>query len=328
MIISGPVNLISNIATVGSQVYGGPVTLAYGNQTADGAMRITSQDSDITFEGSLNSDNADRSLVLNALAGKVSLMRNTGYLSPSRFSKGADIYNFTINAKDILLEGDIYTLSAQVFNGAVVISDNGSNGLIRTFTSQDPSITFLGTIDDSSAVTHTLNLKAVSFDANQTPEITFRGAIGSIVPLGALSATVETRLDADPSPNVPGTPNGGITVGGPITTVGGQTFTGGGITFDPAPGAGPIILISKTGTIGFIGPHGSGGDLDGHIGPNDTPGKQTPVAVIPSNLPPLFPSEEQFLIAGIYSEGEVLVSEPYKPIPCSDSPAAAPVDCR
>ena len=328
LIIRGPVNLISNIATVGSQVYGGPVTLAYGYQTDDGAMSITSQDSDITFEGSLNSDNADRSLVLNALAGKVSLMGNTGYLSPSRFSKGADIYNFTINAKDILLEGDIYTLSAQVFNGAVVISDNGSNGLIRTFTSQDPSITFLGTIDDSTALTHTLNLKAVSFDANQIPQITFRGAIGSIVPLGGLIVTTEMRLDADPSPSVHGTPNGEITIGGNVTTIGDQTYTGGGVRFDPAPGAGSILLTSKTGTIGFIGPNGPGGDLDGHIGHNDTPGKQTPVAVIPSNLPPLFPSEEQFLIAEKYADGEVLVGEPYISVPCSTDTPIDSDECR
>ena len=328
LIISGPVNLISNIATTGSQVYGGPVTLAYGNQTADGAMRITSQDSDVTFESSLNSDNADRSLVLNALAGKVSLMGTTGYLSPSRFSKGADIYNLTINAKDILLEGDIYTLSAQVFNGAVVISDNGSNGIIRTFISQDPSITFLGTIDDSTAVTHTLNLKAVSFDANQIPQITFRGAIGSIVPLGGLIVTTEMRLDADPSPTVHGTPNGEITIGGNVTTIGDQTYTGGGVRFDPAPGAGPIILTSKTGTIGFIGPNGPGGDLDGHISPSGSFGGGTTVNGIPSYIPPLMPNEEQFLIAGKYADGEVLVSEPYKPVPCSASTPIDSDECR
>jgi hypothetical protein len=324
--INGPVNLLTDIITTGDQTYGGAVSLSSGS--ANTPMSMTSENGNMSFLSALNSDNANRSLTLNALLGKVTLAGTTGYLSPSRFNKSADIYNLTINAKDILLEGDIYTLSAQVFNGAVVISDNGSNGIIRTFISQDPSITFLGTIDDSTAVTHTLNLKAVSFDANQIPQITFRGAIGSIVPLGSLSASVEMRLDADPSPNVPGTPNGGITIGGPITTVGGQTFTGGGVIFDPAPGAGPIILTSKTGTIGFIGPNGPGGDLDGHISPSGSFGGGTTVNGIPSYIPPLMPNEEQFLIAGKYADGEVLVSEPYKPVPCSASTPIDSDECR
>ena len=324
--INGPVNLLTDIITTGDQTYGGAVSLSSGS--ANTPMSMTSENGNMSFLSALNSDNANRSLTLNALLGKVTLAGTTGYLSPSRFNKSADIYNLTINAKDILLEGDIYTLSAQVFNGAVVISDNGSNGIIRTFISQDPSITFLGTIDDSTAVTHTLNLKAVSFDANQIPQITFRGAIGSIVPLGGLIVTTEMRLDADPSPTVHGTPNGEITIGGNVTTIGDQTYTGGGVRFDPAPGAGPIILTSKTGTIGFIGPNGPGGDLDGHISPSGSFGGGTTVNGIPSYIPPLMPNEEQFLIAGKYADGEVLVSEPYKPVPCSASTPIDSDECR
>ena len=305
--INGPVTLISDVRTLNNQQYGGAVTFSSGS--ANAPMVMSSQNGSITFLSTVNSDAANRSLTLNALAGKVTLTDNAGYLSPSRLSKGPSITDLLINAKDILLKADVYTLSTQTYNGAVVISDNGSNGLTRLFLSQDPSITFLGTVDDSLNVTHTLDLRAVSFSADQTPAITFRGAIGSIVPLGGLVVTMETRLD----PTLPPTPSGTITIGGGITTIGPQTFSGGEIFFDPAPGAGPIILSSKNGVIELFGPNGLRNDLGAYLRPGNLGGfPQTLIGY----TPPLDPDNELFR-SNRYGEGsKVSVGEPSKIVPC------------
>ncbi|MBU3629159.1 S-layer family protein, partial [Polynucleobacter sp. AP-Reno-20A-A9] len=317
--INGPVTLITDIKTLGDQQYGGAVTFSSGSVLSP--MLMSSQNGNISFLSTVNSDAANRSLTLNALAGKVTLTDNAGYLSSSRLSKGPSITDLLINAKDVLLKADVYTLSTQTYNGAVVISDNGSNGLTRSFLSQDPSITFLGTIDDSLNVTHTLDLKAVSFSADQVPAITFRGAIGSIVPLGGLVVTMETHLD----PALPPTPAGTITIGGGITTIGPITFTGGGIFFDPPPGAGPIILSSKNGPIEFFDPNGLSNALSGYT--HITGG--APQAISPQNnlrpvvqnivtgyLPPLDPDSELFR-SNRYGEGsKVSVGEPSTIVPC------------
>jgi hypothetical protein len=284
-------------------------------------MSINSESGDISFLSTLNSDAANRSLTLNALQGKVTFTDTLGYLSPSRSSKGPSVYDLTVNAKDILLKGDIYTLSNQVFNGAVVISDNGSNGLTRIFLSQDPSITFEGTVDDSSAITHTLDLRAVSFDAAQLPRISFRGAVGSIVPLGGLTVTTEMRLD--PNPAVPGTPAGTIDVGDNITTIGGTTFTGGGIDFTPRrPGAPPPVITSKDGVIEFFGPSGSGGanPLEGHTsnGNGITSGSGfTNTGTTAAPFTPFIVYEEAlFSLPKTSYNAKVTISEPDKPTPC------------
>ncbi|QWD80805.1 S-layer family protein [Polynucleobacter sp. MWH-S4W17] len=323
--VNGPVTLISDIKTVDSQQYGGAVTLSSG--TANVPMVISSQDGNIAFLSTVNSDSENRSLTINALSGKVTLTDTVGYLSPSRLAKGPSIYDLAINAKDILLKGDVYTLNTQTYNGAVVISDNGSNGLTRTFLSEDPSITFLGTIDDSLNITHTLSVKAVSFDANQVPLITFRGAIGSIVPLGGLVVVTEMHLDPDPAK--PGTPAGDITIGAGISTIGPQTYSGNGIILDPAPGAGPIYLTTKDGAILLYGVNGLRDDLAAYVRAGDG---STPVAVqntvpkvavaqpssrvLGSYIPPLDPEDEWFNPARYGLDSNVSVGEPSTIVPC------------
>lgn len=301
----------------------GGVTFASGSAVSP--MQMTSENSDITFLGTLNSDSSNRSLTLNALQGKVSFSDTLGYLAPSGAPKGASIYDLTVNAKDILLMADIYTHSTQTYNGAVVISDNGSNGLIRTFLSQDPSIVFLGTVDDSSAVTHTLDVRAVSFDINQTPTIAFMGPIGSIVPLGALMVTTETRLEpVNPSDPPIILPSGELTIGGNINTVGAQSFSTGGVTLQPAPGA-TITLTSAQSTVQFAGISESArNSLNTQISivnnavpsinpapqPTSSPGLNFSV------IPPLEPDAEMFYPARRYFEGRVFVSAPDQAAPC------------
>ena len=320
--INGPVTLISNINTVDNQLYGGAVTLSSGSAIAP--IVISSQSGNITFLSTVNSDAANRSLTINALAGKVTLTDTAGYLSQSRLVKGPSIFDLYINSKDILLKGDIYTLSSQVYKGAVVISDNGTNGLTRAFLSQDPSITFLGTIDDSLNVTHTLNVKAVSFSEDQIPEITFKGAIGSIVPLGGLIVTTEMRLD----PAKPAKPAGGITIGGDITTIGPQTYTGGSIFLDPV-----IILTSREGTIDYFDQNGSNSALVGQsrigsgVGTADQKQVPTLEAIVASRLPVsnsgytpyIYPKDDLVYPNGYGPYSKVNVSEPSEIAACDDN---------
>ena len=249
--VNGPVTLISDIRTTNSQRYGGAVTFASGS--ANSPMQITSENADISFLSTLNSDAANRSLNLNALVGKVSFSDTLGYLAPGGGPKGPSINNLRVNAKDILLMGDIYTLNTQTYDGAVVISNNGTNGLLRTFISQDPSIAFLGTVDDSSAVTHTLDVRAISYDPLLIPEIRFMGAVGSIVPLGGLLVTTEMRIiPADPMAPITIVPAGSLTIADNINTVGEQRFSSAAVTLDPAPGR-TISLSSARSTVQFAG---------------------------------------------------------------------------
>jgi len=111
--VAGPVTLVSGIQTLGDQIYGGPVTIGYGGQSSDGAMRITSQDANITFNGALNSDGADRSLTISAGAGTVTFNDTVGYISPDRNHKSADIYGLLVNAAHInLLQTSIRSINS------------------------------------------------------------------------------------------------------------------------------------------------------------------------------------------------------------------------
>jgi hypothetical protein len=329
--ISGPVRLASNIQTVGNQYYSGTLTTGFGGQPADTSMSISSQNGDITFNSGLNSDAANRSLTINASNGTVTFNDTVGYLSPNRSSKGFDIYNLIVNAKHINLFANVYTLNNQTYNGAVVIGDNGSNGLIREFISVDPSITFGGTVDDSSAVTHTMDVRAISYDRAITPSISFIGPIGSIVPLGALSVTTQTILPP-PVDNPHADPviesSGNLTIGGNVTTVGSQNFSTGGVVLQPSPGN-SITLNSKQGTVQFVGlPQNVVADLGNQLTVlnNSAPVVPNIVQTTPSGqttsnaaiVPILAPPELAFAIDP-NPEGRVSVSEPVKTVPCDST---------
>ena len=306
---NGPVTLISDIKTVNSQQYGGVVTLSYG--AANAPMVMSSQSGNITFLGALNSDSYNRSLTVNAPLGKLTFADVVGYLSPNHLNKGADITNLVVNAKDIYLLADVSTLNEQTYNGAVVIGDNGSNGLTRTFTSQDPSIAFGGTVDDSSAVTHTLNARAISFDRQEVPTISFLGPIGSIVPLGGLVVTTETRI-TNPDQTVTTSPSGTLTLGGNVTTIGGQSFSTANVALQPPSGS-SITLTSKEGRIQFTGLSDAAlGNLNSQL---SIVSPFTSVTSGPSIVPILAPPEIAFALEAD-PEGKVLVSDPSRVKPC------------
>ena len=246
--VTGPVSLITDMRSIGQQVYAGNVTLASGS--ADLPMNITSQNSNISFLGTFNSDSNNRSVNIDAGTGTVVFNDTVGYVSPNpAVSKGPDISDLTINAAHILLNADVTTIRTQSYNGAVVISDNGTDGLTRSFLSEDPSVIFGGTLDDSALRSHTLDVRAVSYDPGLIPGVSFIGAVGSITPIAALNVTTEIRSKSDPANS---TPAGNIIIEGNISTLGEQNFSTSSVTLQPPLGM-TITLSSANSSISFAG---------------------------------------------------------------------------
>lgn len=119
---------------------------------------------------------------------------------------------------EVPMKADVTTFNTQVYQGAVLISDNGSNGLTRTLLSEDPAIIFNGTVNDETVNTHTLIVRAIRNDGNAIPSISFNDKVGNIKALAALIAT--TEINNDPTQYI-----GNISIASNVTTKGDQTYT-------------------------------------------------------------------------------------------------------
>jgi hypothetical protein len=240
--VNGPVNLASDITSTGNQTYNGAVNIAsLANQTT-----LSSTSGNITFNSTLNAASANQSLNITASSGQVIFGGQVGVpvqtynpstqsYTPTSYSSYLsqaykNLRNLTVTASTILLNADISTAITQAYAGALVVGDNGSNGLTRILLSEDPALTFNGTINDATEGVHNLYLKAVAVDTSLVPNITFGGAIGNIKPLRSL--TVDTGLqDSAPSAMYsaiavgPGNGFGAISIRENVSTVGDQIYT-------------------------------------------------------------------------------------------------------
>jgi autotransporter-associated beta strand protein len=187
--VNGSVSLSSTIRSAGSQTYAGAVTLAGGSSNS--AMRLVSDNADVNFMSTLNSDASNRSLSVEAGAGVVSFGDKVGvfplnYAGYTANGLGANIHDLTVEASNIVIKGDINTLNTQVYRGPLTISDNGSNGLVRKLLSIDPSITITNTIDDVTPYTHSLYIAAASLIAANLSVVDLQlgaAGVGARVPL-------------------------------------------------------------------------------------------------------------------------------------------------
>ncbi len=261
LIVNGDVTLGSGIRTQGAQTYNGDVTLAYGNETELGSVKLTTTDSNVTFNGTITADSNSkitdvnkRSLWIDAGAGTVTFNDRVGVTEATGINNTstANLYNLNVNAANIRVNADITTLEEQVYDGAVVVGDNGTNGSVRTFLSVDPRIEFLGTIDDAVANYHSLIVKAITFDS-AVPIIIFANAIGSLSPLLDISAIVGKHvgpavgdISIDPLQQV-----GELTIGGSVTTLRNQTYQADVINLGSA-NASQLIFTTKNGKISFL----------------------------------------------------------------------------
>ena len=200
--------------TTGAQTYNGAVILDAGYASGETItpMIISTVDGNITFGGTLAAGNealaTKQSLNINAggATSKITFNDTVGSLLTSTEPAGTygdylknpgvmSIYNLNITASQILVNANITTFASQEYHGDVLIGDNKTNGTVRTILAEyteSPKITFFGKIDDSTANTHDLIVKAVSLTKTGS-EVTFNGAIGSITPLKSLTVALGSQ---------------------------------------------------------------------------------------------------------------------------------------
>jgi len=184
----GALNISSNINTTGAMVFGDNIVITGGNAVAGVVtpLELNTTNSDMTFNGTItagsNSKTNKRSLEINAGTGTVIFNDRIGYAfnEVSYISlTDTNLYSLEVTADEIQIKADVMTFEEQTYNGAVLIGDNGNNGLTRTLLSMDPAVTFNGTVDDLVANTHTLIVRAIALDRTP-PSITFNDEVNSV----------------------------------------------------------------------------------------------------------------------------------------------------
>jgi hypothetical protein len=249
--ISGSSNLqlVSNMTSIGAQVYNANIIL---NPGSGSMITLTSNTAGIAFNGMIDSPaalatqySATPNSLIVAAGGTVLIGNSVGSLL------GADgvlhgLNSLTIKAPRIELTADILTKYRQMYDGSVFVGDNGNVGFLldkyiavvglnpttvqnsldgknrvnaRTLISEDPSVTFSGSINDltqagsSIGNNHSLFVAAISHDAAASvidPPTISAGIIGDIS--RPYSIEFSTLIFGDASPA------GTVTVG-PITTI-------------------------------------------------------------------------------------------------------------
>jgi hypothetical protein len=282
-IVGGSTALLSDIATAGTQTYSGSLIIG---PSGAGITTLSTSNANILVDASINGAvNKTESLVINAGSGVVTLGGSIGNV--------ARLNNLTVTGSRIYILADVLTGVAQTYNGAIYIGDasylgrtastgflftnnyNGyfqyvaANGVsastisyldlnpiyVRTMISEDPSITYNGTVNDTVANTHTLLVAAIApaviasssgyAAVNGGASISFNAAVGGIDPLYSLNAqTVVSNTQANAATTYVGT----VSLVNSVTTYSDQTYRAnlmsaqsssqpGGVTFsiwDPA----------------------------------------------------------------------------------------------
>jgi filamentous hemagglutinin family protein len=208
--MTGAVTLNSDITTLGTQTYNGPVTLGK-------TLTLSAPSSTITFNNTIG----------NTTETYASYVTNRGSINP---------YNLTVLANRININADITTYGTQTYGSSLSYTSvyiGGAAGR-RVLISEDPAVTFWGTIDDATANTHDLVIKAVCYLSctnNDLPTIDFKSDIGLIAPLLSLEATTG-RQETSGSPTFAQTSLnssdyvGNVSIMGDVTTKLNQTYTG------------------------------------------------------------------------------------------------------
>ncbi|QWD07055.1 filamentous hemagglutinin N-terminal domain-containing protein [Polynucleobacter paneuropaeus] len=272
--VNGAVVLASNITSSGNQAYNGAVTI--NNST--NSTTLKSFAGNITFASTLNAGTTNQSLELSATAGQVTFNGQVG-VATQTYNTGTQSYspttyasyqsqssnnlsNLTVSANTINLNADISTRLTQIYNGSLLVGDNGSNGPTRVLLSEDPAITFNGTINDTVAGTHNLFVKAVTI-ANEAPSIIFNDVVGGIAALKSLTASTGAQdaatgalysaIDTTPA-NLVGT----VTIKENVSTTGDQTYTAKGFTLGNGTANQTLSLTTQTGNIAFNAGSSSG----------------------------------------------------------------------
>ena len=247
--VNGAATVGGNITTTGNQTYNGAVTLS-GSGAWTPALwdllnptvtltnarpssgignTLTSSGANITFNDTLLASN-QQSLSINASSGVVTFGNSVGNSSQinggsqnplyATYDKSRNMNNLFINASRILIKANIATVGDQILKGAILVGDNGQNGLTRTLLSADPSIQLIGTVDDAADSTHNLILYVISAPGGATPTLNIGGPVGSLMPLASLDWIVGRQNTTSYLADISGTtPVGSVTNSSTIITV-------------------------------------------------------------------------------------------------------------
>jgi hypothetical protein len=228
IVATGSMTLVSSIDTVGAQSYGN-LTLASTanglNTSGSGTQTIAlrTSNANIQLNGSINGlVDKTQSLTIDAGTANVTIGGSTG--------NQARLEHLSVTGGRINILADILTSNSQTYNGAVYIGDasyigqtpsvgflfttqyrryfsysgsgtsssishlNNDPIYVRTLVSEDPEITFNGTVNDTVANTHTLLLAAIAPTSSSTwsnaSSINFNQGVGNTAPLYSLNAQV------------------------------------------------------------------------------------------------------------------------------------------
>ncbi|WP_216240090.1 YDG domain-containing protein [Polynucleobacter sp. JS-Polo-80-F4] len=276
-IAGGTTEIWSDIATAGTQTYSGSLLIGSSNTHI---TTISSNNANITMNGTLDgSSNKSESLVINAGTGTVTFADSIGSI--------ARLNNLTVTGSSIYVLADILTGMTQTYNGAVYIGDasyvgrtpvtgflftdhykgyfqyiagtgvsastidylNTNPVYVRTMVSEDPSITYNGTVNDTVANTHTLLVAAVAptviptssgyATVNAGASINFNAAVGGSAPLYSLNTQL---VVANVSPSNATSYIGTINLFGGAATYSNQTYRANLMTARTASQPGGVVF--------------------------------------------------------------------------------------
>ena len=276
--VSGPLTLLSDISTSGSQ--------SYENLRLASTTTLTSQgNGNINLLGSIDgAADKTQSLAVNAGSGVVTLGGSVGSV--------ARLNSLAITGSRINILSDVLTAAQQTYNGSVFIGDSSYIGrtptigflfsgysryfqysnstiistitylnsnpiYVRTMVSEDPSITFNGSVNDLIADTHTLLVAAIAPDnsnaSSAASSINFAGSVGNLSPLYSLNAqVVVSQSQANAISNYVGT----ISLTGNIATYSDQTYRASVMTAQASaqPGTVTFSIYDPAASINYLLP--------------------------------------------------------------------------
>ena len=225
------------------------------------------------------SSNKSESLVIHAGTGTVTFVNSVGSI--------ARLNNLTVTGSSIYVLADILTGMTQTYNGAVYIGDASYVGrtpvtgflftdhykgyfqyiagtgvsastidylntnpiYVRTMVSEDPSITYNGTVNDTVANTHTLLVAAVAptviptssgyATVNAGASINFNAVVGGSAPLYSLNTQL---VVASVSPSNAASYIGTINLFGGVATYSNQTYRANLMTARTASQPGDVVF--------------------------------------------------------------------------------------
>jgi autotransporter-associated beta strand protein len=294
----GVIKLTSDITTAGTQTY---EDIVLAKSSTANTLSLASTNSDITISGTINDSVAKTSsMVIDAGTADVILGDSIGNVA--RFD------SLTVTGENIYILADILTGTTQTYNGNIRIGSgtyigkqfvegflfathnqyfrygtgtaassydykNNDPRYVRTLISEDPMITFNGTVDDVAEYTHTLLVAAIAPNISSAislpPTINFEQPVSTILPLYSLNAQAIVR-DTAVTCNVCE-----INLVGGVKTFGSQTYRagimnasatspGGDVTFsvfDPNASVNYILPLQTNGQINLRNPGSTDGLL-------------------------------------------------------------------